>query len=140
MKSIEKISSELTKEKLKNKDLQDNINQLKISLDKKTIELNNIKQNSNLNSNSKELLFENILKKDKEIEELKLKLSRYPFELKEGEKIISVIIKSFDQKVNYSIICKNTDKFSILEVNRYKTLDDNGIYNNSVILLKTVEM
>ena len=42
--------------------------------------------------------------KDKEIKDLKLKLSRYPFELIEGEKIISIILTSVDQKFCHSII------------------------------------
>ena len=41
IKNIEQISSELNKEKLKNKDLQQKMTQLKISLDNKIIELNN---------------------------------------------------------------------------------------------------
>ena len=43
IKNIEQISSELHKEKLKNKDLQEKMIQLKISLENKIIELNNIK-------------------------------------------------------------------------------------------------
>ena len=139
------------------------MDQLKISLDNKILELNNIKGKLNLNSTSKDLLFENILKKEKEIEELKLQLSRYPIKLNEGEKLISVIFTSTDQKVNYSIICKNTDKFSIIEdklyenytqlinsenyfiangkkVYRYRTLDENGIHNNSIIILKSLDI
>ena len=97
-----------------------------------------------------------ILEKDKEIKELRLKLSRFPIQLEEGEKLISVIFESSDQKVHYSIICKNTSKFSIIEgklyeeyndyeeletfftvngrrINRNKTLDENKIKNNDIL-------
>ena len=100
--------------------------------------------------------------KDKEIKDLKLKLSRYPFELIEGEKIISIILTSVDQKFCHSIIWKYIEKFNINEnkfyeaypeyietenfftlngkkVNKYKTLDDNNIKNNDIILLNVIE-
>ena len=103
-----------------------------------------------------------MLEKDKEIKELKLKLSRYPFQLEDGEKLMSVIFLSYDQKVHYSIICKNTDKFSYIEgklyeeypdyeeletyftvngkrISRHKSLDDNKIRGGDNILLNVVE-
>ena len=40
----------------------------------------------------------------------KLKL-RYPFELLDGEKMISITFISFDELIQYSIICKNTHVF-----------------------------
>jgi hypothetical protein len=111
----------------------------------------------NDNSNSNELL-KAFLKKDKEIEELKLKLSRFPFELAQGEKLISIIFATTDQKVLYSTICKNTDKFGKIElelyeaypnyyesvniftvngnkINKSKNLDDNKIKNHDTIIL-----
>ena len=101
---------------------------------------------------------ENILEKDKEINELKSKLSRIPYNLSEGEKLMTVNFASIDQKINYSIICKNTDTFSNVEkklyeeypeygetenffiansfkVYKHKTLDDNNIKNNDKIIL-----
>jgi hypothetical protein len=98
----------------------------------------------------------------KKIEELKLKLSRYPYDLSQGEKLISVIFTSPDQKIHQSIICKNTEKFSRLEeilykeapnyfdsnvyfcvkgrvVNRYKTLKENNIHDSDVIILNKSE-
>ena len=50
----------------------------------------------------------------------KRKLSRNPFELNEGEKLMTVIIKSSDDKINYPIICKNTFMFNRLEEKVYK--------------------
>ena len=54
------------------------------------------------------------------IDELKAKLSRFPFELKEGEKIMSIIITSPDKKNIKSIICKNTDIFYNMEKKLYQ--------------------
>ena len=93
-----------------------------------------------------------------EIDKLKEKLSRYPFELSKGEKLISVIFTSSDESMHYSIICKNTQKFIELEqklyndypqysksnnyfmingnrVDKNKSLDENKIRNSDVIIL-----
>ena len=169
---------------LKNKLKEDNIkisileNQLKEKVDKNLIlgqkinnlenELKNeIKKNVNITQNIKieeiiksNTLFEELSKKDKVIEELKKKLSRYPFELYEGEKLMSIIFVSRDQKIHYSIICKNTDKFNQIEnklyenedyseysetdnifivnglkVKKNKSLDENKIKDNDIIIL-----
>ena len=108
------------------------------------------KDNSNKDIIIKEL--------NKEIDKLKEKLSRYPFELSKGEKLISVIFTSSDQNMFYSIICKNTQKFTELEeklyndypeysksnnyfiingnrVNKNKSLDENKIRNSDIIIL-----
>ena len=71
--------------------------------------------NKNLEKESKDSFIDTIMAKDKEIRELKLKLSRYPFTLEEGEKLISIIFQSSDQSLHSSIICKNTDKFHKVE-------------------------
>ena len=104
-------------------------------------------------------LMKEVKEKDKEIQELK---SRFPFELKEGEKLMTVIFTSVDQKIHYSIICKNTDNFTVVEnklydkyseyresinyfmfkggkINKYKSLEDNNIKNSEVILLKNYD-
>ena len=122
---------------------------------KSKIENNEIKLSKDIQNNN---VINSILEKDKEIKELRLKLSRYPIQLEEGEKLISIIFVSSDQKVHYSIICKNTSKFSIIEgklyeeyndyeepetfftvngrrINRHKTLDDNKIKNSDIIML-----
>ena len=100
----------------------------------------------------------NIKELDNEINKLKEQLSRYPLELSNGEKLMSVIFTSSDQNMHYSIICKNTQKFTELEdklynnypeysctynyfmvngnrVNKYKSLDENKIRNNDIIIL-----
>ena len=142
----------VTEEKNNNKILKAKINFLEKELEKETQKFQNIENKSKMD------LSETMYKKNKEIEELKIKLSRFPFELNEGEKIISVIFMTKDENIYHSIICKNTDKFSTIEnelyqhfnelsktrnyftvnrmrVNRQKTLEENKIMNNDIIIL-----
>ena len=144
--------NELELEREKNRNLKEKINQLQNLLN------NNSNQNLNFDAVNSNELVKAVLKKDKEIEELKLKLSRFPFELDSGEKLISIIFASTDQKVLYSTICKNTDKFGNIElklydaypdysesvniftvngnkINRSKNLDENKIKNHDTIIL-----
>ena len=167
VEKINKLENELNLEKMKNKEFEKQLINLKNKLDNKiNLELNQKEKEKPINieikNESKELFLDSILEKDKEIKDLKLKLSRYPFELMEGEKIISIILTSVDQKFCHSIICKNKEKFNIIEnkfyeaypeyietenfftlngkkVNKYKTLDDNNIKNNDIILLNVIE-
>ena len=110
-------------------------------------------QNYNKQNNSNE-----IISLYQEIYELNRKLKRYPIELLEGEKLISVIFTSSDQKIHYSTICKNTDNFHYLEdklykdypeykqndnyfivrgsiINKYETLEENHIKNSDIVIL-----
>ena len=110
----------------------------------------------------KDSLLNALLNKEKKIEELKLKLSRYPFELNEGEKLMTINFESFDEQLkNYSIICKNTDNFNKIEkklyddyneyynvenyftingnkIHKFKSLDENKINNNDIIVLNMI--
>ena len=52
--------------------------------------------------------------------ELAIFKSVIPFDLKEGEQILTVIFVSSDQKVHYSFICKNTEKFNNVENRLYE--------------------
>ena len=56
-----------------------------------------------------------IAKNQKTIDELKEKLSRFPFELLKGEKLMSIIVESSDKKLQRAIVCKNTELFCDLE-------------------------
>ena len=125
-------------------------------------------KNKELNLKNKELYLkidklEKILNENKkEIEELKEKLSRYPFELLPGEKMICIFFISTSHDIQYSVICKNTDIFVNLElklyreypkysenenyftvngnkINKYKSLEENKIKDNDIILLNQVE-
>ena len=156
IKNIE-LNKKIKQLENKNKDYEQKINLLERELNKykSKTENNKIKVSKDIQNNN---AINSILEKDKEIKELRLKLSRYPIQLEEGEKLISVIFVSSDQKVHYSIICKNTSKFSIIEgklyeeyneyeeletyftvngrrINRHKTLDDNKIKNSDIIML-----
>ena len=132
----------------KNKRLSDELSLIKTKIIKNDIKLNS----------------EEIISLYKKVEELKEKLSRYPIELLKGEKLISVIFSSVDQKIRHSIICKNTEKLTRLieklyndypeysetesqnyfisngkKLNIYKSLDENNIHNSDVIILNKIE-
>ena len=171
------MKKELDEEVNKYKILNDQITKLKNDLNlertnkNKLIEINEqlkkqikefndsqkIKKEQDNSNNDKD-----IIQLYKKIDELKEKLSRYPFELSKGEKLISVIFTSSDQKIHCSIICKNTEKFIKLEeklyndypeysesdnyfmangnrVSKFKTLDENKIKNSNIIILNKNE-
>ena len=98
-------------------------------------------------------------KKELEIKEMK---SKYPFDLSADEKLMIVKIESQKHKVNHSFLCKNTHKFIYLEnllyeiypeltesesffiangrkVNKFKTLEENNIKDNDLVLLNTMD-
>ena len=82
----------------------------------------------------------------KEINEYKDILSRYPFILNDKEYLISLIIVTKDEKVMFSIIGKNTDKFNSIE-NKFfikypEYIEDKGSFyrrNNLIDKNKTLE-
>ena len=116
----------------------------------------------NIDSKNKKTVLEALIKKDEEIENLKKKLTRFPFILEEGEKLMHINITNTDFNIqNYSIICKNTDKFNQIEnkiydeftelkdiqtyfifngkvIEKYKSLEENGIGDNEVIVMYKV--
>ena len=105
---------------LKNKD--NNIISLNNQLSNKINELNNIKNNINNNYDD---LVNNI---------------------NPGEKVISALFLSSDQKITYAISCKNTTPFVRIEEKlyeeypEYKETDNYFLHNGSVIKrFKTVE-
>ena len=86
---------------------------------------------------------EEIRKKDEELKELKSKL---PVELKKDEKLMTVIFMSDDQKIHYSLICKNTDRFNRIEnllYDEYPEYQESENYftvnGNKIIKSKTME-
>lgn len=182
-KNLETISKEILSQKIFNKEIL----QLKDENKKLRTEINDLKNklyekeiiNQDLNIKIKELkkrdtgnssslnekiinLYEELRKKDQKIEELKEMLKRYPIELSENERLMSLIITSSDQKINYSIICKNTDKFIKIEgmiyseypeyeelsnyfisngkkINKFRTLEENQIRNSDIITLFLID-
>jgi chromosome segregation ATPase len=182
-KSINDLNDQLKNEKNNNRILNEQIELLTKQLNEKNSQNNNLIQENqklindlkidpqkkneiNLNNNEdKEIIKLNQKIKElyKTIEELKQKLLRYPYDLSEGEQLISVIITSLDQKIHQSIICKNTDKFSELEeklyknfpkyevseiycyangkkIKRIKKLSQNNICDNDIIILTKREI
>jgi len=145
----------LKKEKIKN----DNLNE-KIKEKDKLLKEQNIKNNS-LNKKIKEIEAEIISNKTKinttELEN-EIKLFRTYYNFSPNEKLISIKFISINQDIDFTIITKNSDKFSKIEnilydkypkykdsenyflvngnkINRYRTFEENKIRNNDVLTL-----
>ena len=136
---VSQLKENLEKEQLKNKDLSEKIKKL----ENKIAEENNVYE--------------------KEIKELKLKLSRYPLLLNEGDKLMSIIFTTGNRGIYHSVICKNNELFSNVEnrlyeegfpeyketknfftfkglkVNKDETLEENKIKNSDVIILNVLD-
>ena len=110
----------MNKEKKKNEELNKKIKSLNENKDniKNNNEIENeeknnkviedkININDNLNNLEEKNFYKALLEKDKEINLLKLKLSEFPFELNNEEKLMSIIIMTETEDVKYSCICKN---------------------------------
>ena len=142
--------------KLKEKD--DLINDYIETINKLQKSLNeNIHQNENLNE--KLIRKSNEIKElKKEMDQLKIKMFKFPFELSEKEELVSIIITTIDESINISFLCKNKDKFIKIEkdfCNKYPqyknldncftingkkiipdlSLDENKIKNNDIVVL-----
>ena len=140
---IERLKRELKEEKEKNKNLENIINELRTKnkndtqklkneiksyvekIEKLSMENNNLKdkmKGQGVQNNTDEIvrLYKKIEGLNEKIDDLNAKLKRFPFVLEEGEKIMSIIFTSVDQKLNYSMICKNTDTINNLEGRLYK--------------------
>ena len=151
----------LNKEKDKNKKLNEKIIKLEKELDNERKMVKLLKDKINNSSNIIEL--QKLLElKNKEIEELKFKND--PLYFKPGEKIYSINFTSIDQKIgHYCIPCKNTDIFAKLEIKlyedypeykdketyfikngdrikRFKSLDENNIKSNDILMLYTYDL
>ena len=173
IRTLELENQELSKKINDNKNIsnENNINIIK-DLEKKNEqllkELNEIQKKLELyeqnENNSKELdLYKKLYLKDEELNDLKLKISRFPFELLEGEKMISINFISITQDIRCSIICKNNDIFTTVEnklyniypdlkktenyfifngnkIDKYSTLLENKISDNSIITLGIIDL
>ena len=154
---INDLQNELNKSEKKNKEEADDN---KILREK----INSYKNTANNNSLITKLMeiMDELKIKEKKLNNIK---SQLKFELDEGEKLMTIIFSSTKQDCLQSFICKNTDQFSRLEsllyqkgeyknykqienyflvggrkINRYETLEENGIKNNDIItLVKMVE-
>ena len=84
-----------------------------------------------INEQNNNLMNKNNLKDDnditklyKKIDDLNQKIKRYFIILEENEKLISIIFISVDEKIHYSLICKNTDTINKIEAELYKEYPD----------------
>ena len=150
-KSLNKTILDLKKDIIQK---EKNINDEKSKVEKLEEKIILFKKTKPNNEKIIQLLEEN-KNKEKEINELKSKL---PFDISKDEKLMTIIIMSSDQKMHYSFICKNTDKFNRIEgllydiypeykevenyflangnkVNKFKTLEENRIKNSDIITL-----
>ena len=161
---FEQVNILLLKEKKISQQLSNRVKileeQLKIEknknyeLNEKNKEMEKLRNNVGNKDNVLKLM-DKLLLKEEEIQEMK---SRYPFEILKGEKLISLIFMSYNQEIHYSIICKDSDKFTNVEnllydefpkfretenffvsegnkINKYKTLKENNLKNGSIIML-----
>ena len=162
-KKINELEKDIKNEKDKNKLLEQNINSLKEELNEEIKKRKDLEKNIEMKNNNINDLNNIILEKEKKINILEKKLSRFPFELNEEEKLMSVIFTTMNEKFHYSIICKNTDIFNTIEnklydafpeysetenyflfkgnkINKVKTLEYNKIKNNDLIILKQIDV
>ena len=140
-----------------NKELKEKLNKANKTIEEQKTEINELKYKITMikseGMNQINSLMETIEKKDKQIKELKEQLKQNKFaEMK------TVQFISSDMKVNYSTPCKGTETFSEIEeklykeypeyknvnnnflcrgnvIQRFKTIDENGIKNEDIITL-----
>lgn len=124
--------------------------------------LNNNTNNKNVPNNDIKIIpsTEESKTEDNKRNDLKEINLRYAFDLKKGEFLMPVIFQSADSKIHYAIICKNTDRFNMIEnilyekypeyieyenyfinngikINKYKTMEQNNIKYSDIITLYT---
>ena len=115
--------------------------------------------NNNSNKNESFQLMIQLKERDEQLKEINEQLH---FEFKRGEKLMTINFSSINQKIHSSYICKNTDIFSRLEALLYKdypeyqeeenfftvngikiikskSLEENKIKNNDIIILNKIE-
>ena len=149
------LNEQLSKEKNQNYILLKENSKLKNKIEELNFKINNQinQKNPNISNNQTKMneLYEKIL-------DLQEKLKRFPFILEKNEKLMSIIFSSVDQKIHYSIVCKNTDKIHKLEeelyreypqfsetdnyfickgkiLNKFHTFEKNNIKNGDVIIV-----
>ena len=145
MNQIKKYENEIQTLKNNNNDL---INKIKL--------LKNNSDNSTNNNNAPN----NGIKTISSNEEIKIELNKYEFDLKKGEYLLPIIFQSVDSKIHYAIICKNTDRFNMIEnilydiypeyienenyfivngnkINKNKTIEQNNIKYSDIVILNT---
>ena len=111
---------ELQTEKNKNGSLSKENNQLRKQIFQLMNQLNQQNIFQNINNQNNATAIKMIKEKEDVIKDLNETIKRYPFTLEKNEKIMSIIFCSASQKINYSLVCKNTDTIRKLEEELYK--------------------
>ena len=163
LSEAKKKISDLSKENSKLKQIIDGLNLTKNNQKKENSELKQKIKELNLKINNKTIpnnpnIHIKINDLYEKIEDLQEKLKRFPFILEKNEKLMSIIFSSVDQKIHYSIVCKNTDNINKLEgelykeypqfsetdnyfmckgklLNKFHTFESNNIKNGDVIIV-----
>ena len=156
-KSEQFKNEEISEKKLL--ELSKEINELKDQINQKDKKIERLEETNNNQNKEINLLKSENIKQIKEIKELE---SKNPYKLKKNEKLITIIFVSSDQKIYYSLICKNTQKFAYVEqelydifpeyketenffllngekINRNKTIEENNIKFSDKIMVNKFE-
>jgi len=142
---IKKYENEIQTLKNNNNDL---INKIKL-----------LENNSNYSTNNNNAT-NNDKKTISSMDQIKIELNKYAFDLKKGEYLLPIIFQSDDSKIHYAIICKNTDRFNMIEnilydiypeyienenyfivngnkINKNKTIEQNNIKYSDIVVLNS---
>jgi len=142
---IKKYENEIQTLKNNNNDL---INKIKL-----------LENNSNYSTNNNNAT-NNDKKTISSMDQIKIELNKYAFDLKKGEYLLPIIFQSVDSKIHYAIICKNTDRFNMIEnilydiypeyienenyfivngnkINKNKTIEQNNIKYSDIVVLNS---
>ena len=161
--TINLLRSQLQAEQSKNYTLSNENNILKQQISQLQFQLNQLNNvqsinNNNNRNNSVDSVVKLIREKEAIINDLNEKLKRYPFVLEKNEKIMSIIFSSINKKINYSLVCKNTDTIHKIEeqlymvypnlsevenyflcngqlINKFQTFETNNIKNGDTIFI-----
>ena len=131
---LKQTNTELNNLKLK---YENDINQLKSEKSDLLNKLKNIKEKNNSISNIKSSSYEinelvsALMDKDKEIKKLN---KAFPFEIKDGDQLLTVIFVSEDKKIHYSFICNDSEKFNNVENRLYEIYPEYEGENNTFIV------
>jgi len=137
--NINNLKIDLEKEKKINNELSLNIKKLESMLNEKEKEIIEEKRQKNelikkindiKNISQNNKIFELIEKKEEMENEIKKLKELFPFEYRLGEKIYTVTFISSNENIHFSMICKNTDKFYRLEDAFYEKFPEYKKYNN----------
>ena len=144
-----------------NKELKEKLNKANKTIEEQKIEINELKYKITMvkseGMNQINSLMETIEKKDKQIKELKEQLKK-----NNSSEVKAIRFMSHDQNINFPMTCKGTETFSEIEdklynqypeyrngnntflsngkiIQRFKTINENGIKNGDIIIMMPLE-